>query len=111
MMSTDLIARQGTVEGSSQQLVKDLKVVAGDAGGLLKEVAHSASEELSAARSKIEAKLGAAGSGLNEARLAATQQARCAAGATNEYVRDNPWKSMGIAMAVGLFAAFLFGRR
>lgn len=110
-MSTELIARQGTVEGSSQQLVKDLKVVAGDAGGLLKEVAHSASEELSAARSKIEAKLVEAGAGLNDARLAVTQQARCAAGATHEYVRDNPWKSMGVGMAVGLFAAFLFSRR
>jgi hypothetical protein len=51
IMSTDLVARQGTVAGSSQQLVEDLKAVAGDAGGLPEEVAQLRHvEELSAAR-------------------------------------------------------------
>lgn len=110
-MSNELIARQGTVEGSSQLLVKDLKVIAGDAGSLLKDVANSASEELSAARSAVEAKLGGAKTGLNDARIAVTRQVRGAAGATQEYVRANPWKSMGVAMVAGLVAAFLVSRR
>jgi ElaB/YqjD/DUF883 family membrane-anchored ribosome-binding protein len=110
-MSNELIARQGTVEGSSQLLVKDLKGIAGDAGSLLKEVANSASEELSAARAAGDAKLGEAKAGLSEARSAVTRQARFAAGATQEYVSANPWKSMGVAMVVGLVAAFLVSRR
>ena len=110
-MSNELIARQGTVEGSSQLLVKDLKGIAGDASSLMKEVANSASEELSAARSAVEAKLGAAKTGLSDARNAVTRQARFAADSTQEYVRANPWKSMGVAMVAGLVAAFLVSRR
>lgn len=110
-MSNELIARQGTVEGASQLLAKDLKGIAGDAGSLLKEVANSASEELSAARAAAEAKLGEAKTGLSDARIAVTRQARFAASSTQEYVQANPWKSMGVALVAGLVAAFLVSRR
>lgn len=110
-MSNELIARQGSVEGSSQLLVKDLKGIAGDAGSLLKEVANSASEELSAARSAVEAKLAGAKTGFSDARIAVARQARCAADATQNYVMANPWKSMGVAMVAGLVAALFVSRR
>jgi len=110
-MTTELIARQGTVEGSKQALVKDLKGIVGDAEGLLKEVANSTVEEFTSARAKVAAKLGEAKSGFDDARIMATQKARFAADATNGYVRENPWKIIGVAAAAGLITGYLCNRR
>lgn len=110
-MTTELIASRGTVQGTKENLVKDLKSVVADADDLLKEVANSTAEEFAAARMKFEAKLGAAKSRLNDARIAVARKAGSAADATNEYVRENPWKVVVGAAAVGLITAFLLRRR
>ncbi|MBA3033678.1 MAG: DUF883 family protein [Gammaproteobacteria bacterium] len=110
-MTTELIASHGTVQGSKENLVKDLKSVVGDADDLLKAAVNSTAEEFTTARTKIEAKLGAAKSRLNDARSAVAKKAGSAANATNEYVRENPWKVVVGAAAVGLITAFLIRRR
>jgi len=38
-------------------------------------------------------------------------KAKVAAKATDEYVHDNPWKSIGIAAGVGLLVGAIIGRR
>jgi ElaB/YqjD/DUF883 family membrane-anchored ribosome-binding protein len=47
--------------------------------------------------------------------LRALDQAKAAGDATDEYVRENPWRAMGIAAAVsgltGLVAGLLIARR
>ncbi|NTU65141.1 MAG: DUF883 domain-containing protein [Chloroflexi bacterium] len=88
-MTTELITNRGTVQGSKEHLVKDLKSVVGDADDLLKAAVNSTAEGFVAARTKVEATLGEA----------------------NEYVRKNPWKIVGVAAAVGLATAFLLRRR
>lgn len=110
-MNTELNASHGTVEGKKEALVKDLKSVAGDANDLLKEVASSTAEGFAAARTKIEGKLGEARSRLDNARIAVTEKARGAADATQEYVKENPWKVLGVAAAAGLIIGFLLSRR
>jgi ElaB/YqjD/DUF883 family membrane-anchored ribosome-binding protein len=111
MMTTELIASHGTVQGSKEILVKDLKKVVGDADDLLKAAVNSTAEEFATARTNIEAKLGAAKSRLNEARSAVARKAGSAADATTEYVRENPWKLVVGAAVVGLITAFLIRRR
>lgn len=110
-MNTELNASHGTVEGKKEKLVKDLKGVVGDADDLMREVASSTAGELAAARTKIEGKLDEAKSRLGDARIAVTEKARVAADATNEYVRENPWKILGVAAAAGLVIGFLLSRR
>lgn len=110
-MNTELNASDGTVEGKKERLVKDLKSVVTDADGLLKEVANSTAEEFAVARTKIEGKLGEARSRLDDARIAVTEKAKSAADATHEYVRENPWKALGVAAAAGLIIGFLLSRR
>jgi ElaB/YqjD/DUF883 family membrane-anchored ribosome-binding protein len=111
-MTTELIASQGTVQGSKEILIKDLKRVVGDADNLLKEVVNSSAEEFTAARSKVEAKLGEAKARLDGARVAVANKAIGAADATNAYARENPWKLIGVAaVATGLLAALLLHRR
>ena len=108
-MTTELNANLGTIESKKDKLVTDLKGVVADADDLLKQVASSTTEEFVAARSRIEARLGEAISSLRVARIEATRKACHAADATHDYVRDNPWKILGIA-ATGLIAAFLLSR-
>jgi ElaB/YqjD/DUF883 family membrane-anchored ribosome-binding protein len=42
---------------------------------------------------------------------AMADKAKAVARATDDYVHDNPWKAVGIAAGIGLFAGLLIGRR
>lgn len=110
-MTTELTVSQGSVQSSKEKLVNDLKRVVGDADVLLKEVVSSSADQLTAARSRIETRLGEAKTRLNDARIAAASKACSAAEATQDYVRDNPMKIIGVAALAGLLAAFLLSRR
>ena len=100
-----------TVEGMQDALVMDLKGIVVEADKLLNEVACATAEDFAAARSKIAEKLGDARSKLDHARTAVTKKAICAADATQEYVRDNPWQVLGVAAATGVIVGFLLTRR
>ena len=106
-MTTEMTATHGTVAGKKDILVNDLKGVVSDADELLKEVARSTAEGFAVARTKVEGKLGEAKSGIHDARIAVTNRAVGAADATQEYVREHPWKVLGIAAAVGLITGLL----
>jgi ElaB/YqjD/DUF883 family membrane-anchored ribosome-binding protein len=110
-MNTQLNASHGSIERKKERLVKDLKDVVADADDLLREVANSTVEEFVAARTKIEGRLGEARSRLDDARIAVTEKAKEAADATHEYIRENPWKTLGVGAAVGLIIAVLLSRR
>lgn len=110
-MTTDLITTRGTVESSKKALENDLKAVVSDAGKLLNEVANSTVEEFAAARMRVEARYDAARASLHDARIAATDRAKYAADATQQYVSDHPWKTFGVIAAVGLIIGVLSSRR
>jgi len=117
-MSTETAPRQWpmerskqALERSKQSLVSDLKGLIDDADDLLKDVANSGAEEFSAMRIKVAARLGEVKSRFDDARSAVTQTARGATDATNQYVRENPWKVIAVAAFAGLVTAFLYTRR
>lgn len=110
-MTTALNASQGALAGKKDTLVKDLKAVVADADELLKEVGRSTAGELAGARTSIEGRLGEARSKMVAARVVAAEKARHAADVTHEYVKDHPWRVLGISAAVGLVAGFLLRRR
>ncbi|WP_291995681.1 DUF883 family protein [Candidatus Accumulibacter sp. ACC003] len=110
-MNTELIAQKGTIESTKHKLVADIRSVAEDADHLLKKASTSTTEGWEAARTQIGAKLSEARSRLDDARIAVTDNARSAAGSTNEYAEDNPWKVAGLALAVGLLIGVLSSRR
>jgi ElaB/YqjD/DUF883 family membrane-anchored ribosome-binding protein len=106
-MTTELTA----IEGTKDKLVRDLRVVVADSDDLLKEVANSSVDQFAAARTKVEARLGEARSRLDDARIALTGTAKDAADTTHEYIRENPWKVLGVAAAAGLVIGFVLSRR
>lgn len=109
-MNTKPYTSPGAIEIKKEILIRDIKGVVADADDLLKEVASSTADEFAAARMKVEERLGEARSRLDDARIAATEKARCTARATQKYVRENPIKSVGIA-AAAIIIGFLLSRR
>ena len=110
-MTTGITVKNGAVHAGKDKLVKDLNNVVNDAENLIKAVANSTADEFSAARAKVEAKLGDARATLHEARISAAKTACSAANATNVYVRENPWKVVGVAALAGLITALMINRR
>lgn len=93
------------------QLMSDLKRVLADAEALLAATAGDASEEMLRLRDRVSATLSQAKTGLINAQAAMVDKAKVAAKATDEYVHDHPWKSIGLAAGVGLLVGALIGRR
>lgn len=100
------------VEGgvSKEKLMQDLRVVVADAEELLRATAGQAGDKMAAARERIQENLAAAKVRLAEAEQAIVAKTKAAARATDEYVHENPWKSVGIAAGVGLIIGMLISR-
>ncbi len=93
------------------KLMGDLKIVIKDAEELLKNTGHQTGEGFKVAKAKFENTLQQAKTELNkmeETLLAKTKQA---AQATDRYVNENPWQSVGLAASVGLICGLLIARK
>jgi len=77
----------------------------------MKASADQGGEKVTEARAKIRDSLEAAKSRLLEAERAARRHGEDAVIATEEYVRRNPWQSVGVAAGVGLVLGVLLARR
>lgn len=96
---------------TKEKLVADLKVVVSDAEELLKITAGQAGEKAAELRARIESRLLEAKHSLAEAQEAVVAKAKQVGRATDDYVHDHPWKSVGIAAGVGFVIGLLIGRR
>ncbi len=96
---------------TTDQLVADLKTVMRDAEALLKATSTQTGERIQEVRARAEQSLQQARTRLNELEEEARRRAQEMANATEEYVRDNPWQSVGIAAGVGLLLGLLLSRR
>ena len=96
---------------SREKLVSDVKVVLSDAEDLLRATAADASERVKSLRPKLEESVRAARVRVTEAEGAARDKAKAAATATDRFAHENPWKTAGVAGAVGLLLGLVIGRR
>ena len=96
---------------SSKQLTADLKAVIDDAEALLKATAGDAGGKLSGVWDRLEESVKATRARLVDMEEALVAQTKAAARATDEYVHENPWPSIGIAAAAGVVLGVLIGRR
>ena len=98
-----------TVVASKDKLVEDFNAVIADTEQLLKALAASGAEKGSALRASAEQGLEAADERLRELQDEAYARSRAAAQATDDYVRGNPWQSIGIAAGVAVLAGLAIG--
>lgn len=99
------------LERSRKAIVQDFGDVLGEAETLLRQAAKETGDKASDLRAQVEAKLTAAKLKLHDLQDDAIEQAKAAARATDDYVRDNPWQAIGAAAAVGFLIGMLVSRR
>jgi len=99
------------VDVTTDQLVADLKTVVEDAEALLKATSTLTGEKIQEVRARAEESLRQAKVRLTEVEEEAMRRAKEIADAADEYVRENPWQSVGIAAGIGLVLGLLIARR
>ena len=101
----------GSIPDAREQLVGDMKAVIADAEELLKATTGATGERITAARARAEETLRAARQKLADLEDAVVDQAKEAARAADEYVREHPWGAVGIAAVAGLLLGVMISRR
>jgi ElaB/YqjD/DUF883 family membrane-anchored ribosome-binding protein len=105
------MSTNANAEVTTDQLLADLKTVMNDAEALLRATSTQTGEKIQEVRARAEESLRQAKQRLSLIEDEALRRAREVADATDEYVRDNPWQSVGIAAGVGLLVGLLLARR
>lgn len=100
-----------TKTGTRDQLLNDLKSVIQDAEQWLRAGSQMTGDELQAAKAKFERTLSTAKAEVIRIEELVVERTKEAAKATDEFVHEHPWKSVGIAGAVGLALGVLISRR
>lgn len=96
---------------TTSELLDESKNILFDTEQLIADAAKATGEEAKALQTKIIASLRAAKQRLGEVEAAAIAKGKAAAKATDTYVHENPWKSVGIGAAVGVVIGMLIARR
>ena len=93
------------------KLMADLKVVVADAEALLKLTADDVTESTAGLRERLQQRLADAKHSLLTLQASATEKAKAAGHAADDYVHDHPWKAIAVGAGVGLVVGLLIGRR
>src|SRR5690242_2381441 len=93
------------------RLSRDFRQFISDCEALLKNAQTLSSEGAAVARAELGRKMADARVKLNELKLSAGERASQARGATEDYVRREPMKSVLIAAAVGAVVALVIAKR
>lgn len=94
-----------------EKLISDLRLVIADAEELLRMTADEAGDSAAEVRGRIEERLQEARGQLAELQNAALNRVRAVGSATDLFVHENPWKSVGVAAGIGLVVGLLISRR
>ena len=92
------------------KLVADARVVLDDVESLLKQAASASGQQAQELRERAGEALGRARAKLHDAQVAAAENARAAARATDDWVHAHPWGAMGAAAGVGFLIGLLVAR-
>ena len=96
---------------TKEKLLADVRLVIADTEELLRATAGQAGDKMAELRAKTQDRLAAAKIKLAEAEAAVVDKAKQVGRAADDYVQDNPWRSVGIAAGVGFALGLLIGRR
>ena len=96
---------------NKDKLVADLQRVISDAEELMQATAHQTEGKVAELRDRINENLRDARHKLADAEDLIKERTREMARATDDYVHENPWASIGAAAGVGLLVGLLISRR
>jgi ElaB/YqjD/DUF883 family membrane-anchored ribosome-binding protein len=93
------------------KLMNDLKVVVSDAEELLKLTAGDVSEGTASLRARLQERLSQSKHTLLDLQATATEKVKAAGHVADDYVHENPWRSVAIGAGVGMIVGLLMSRR
>jgi ElaB/YqjD/DUF883 family membrane-anchored ribosome-binding protein len=99
------------LKDTQAKLSRDVRAMFDDAEALLQHTVRDAGEGYDDARGRLERSLKTARAQLEGVEHAVLDNARRAKEATDEYVHEHPWQSMGIGAGVGLLLGMLISRK
>ena len=88
-------------------LGRDVQNVVSEAQDLLKTVKDEGASKIDEMKSKVSSQYDAAREKFGEIQTTVQEGAKQAMTTTDEYVRSNPWRAVGIAAGVGALVGFL----
>ncbi|HVE51172.1 MAG TPA: hypothetical protein VNG69_16345 [Casimicrobiaceae bacterium] len=101
----------GTPTGDSERFLAELKTFVSDADGLLQQAKSLSGNAALAAREEFDRRVAQARRGYEQARTVATDKGQQYLDQTEIYVRNEPWKAIGIAALVGAIVGVVLSRR
>ncbi|TDQ40583.1 DUF883 family protein [Tepidicella xavieri] len=102
---------QAQQQPPKDKLMADLKVVMADAEELLAATASHTGERITELRERMQENLRNARHKMGDLEDALRVKTREVARATDDYVHEHPWKSIGMAAGLGLIVGLLISRR
>ena len=100
-----------SLQPSKDKIVDDLKSLISDAEELLKLTADQQGGKLDDLRARINGRVAVAKDRLADAEAAIVDSGKKAVRATDDYVHENPWQSVGVAAGVAFLLGLLVSRR
>ncbi len=92
-------------------VARDIQNVVSDAQDLLKTVQESGENKVNEMRAKVQSQIDAARQTLAELQQSVQDGAKVAINSTDQYVRANPWRAVGIGAGIGALIGILIARR
>ncbi len=107
---TQAASSQSGNQEAREKLMADMKTVINDAEAWLKGSTQQTGDDFRAARAKFEATLQTAKTDLMKLEERMLMRTKDVARKTDEYVKENPWKTVGLGAAVGVICGMLIAR-
>ena len=106
-----MIKASQAIADSQKRLVSAIRSEISDAEDMLSATADQMGDKISRLRERIQSRLREAKLQLAEAEALLVDKTKAAARATDDYVHESPWTSIGIAAGVGVLIGLALGRR
>ena len=100
-----------SIASENEQLLQDVRQVLSNTEDLLQTSSDEGGEKAKELKKRIGENIKNAKARLVDVEQAVVGKAKVAAKATDQFVHENPWKSIGIAAGVGLLLGMLISRR
>ena len=97
--------------GNTNPIARDIQNVVTDAQELLKTVQTEGESKLGDVKAKLQQQLDSAKQMLGQLQSTVQDGAQVAIDNTDAYVRNNPWRAVGVSAALGALIGFLAARR
>lgn len=111
MNNVNLSDKENSPVITRQQLAADFNVVLSDVDALIRATANQRGAEIAKVRTRAADAVAAMKTRMAGTEVALLGKAKQASKLADDYVRESPWRNLGIAAGVGLLIGLLIGRR